>query len=161
MDMMHGFKAKIGQRQNFAPCDCFKRRRIEMTSRIERHPALPHNMAGMDQGDRQSTPLRLSQQKILNQFFLDTIVTERKFGRMFWRGNQGGIAMCPDRANMNEMRDLAMQCGNKLASAVYSEAYEVNDSVSLKCGQGRAKLPGCQWRRQIVPDGGVKVYRSG
>ena len=75
MDVMQGFKIKIGQRQNFAPRNCLKHRRIEMTSRIERHPALPDNMAGMDQRDRQTIPVRLSQQKILSQFLLDAIVT--------------------------------------------------------------------------------------
>src|SRR5665213_423520 len=50
--------------------------------------------------------------------------------------------MSPDRANMDEMCDLALQRSNELARTVNRETYEVNNNVSVKRRHGRAKLPG-------------------
>ena len=73
-----------------------------------------------------------------------------KTGAVFYDANGSGGGAADQFASLTGVPALTYQ-----DFVLFQLIFETPEPVKL------AQAVDCQWRRQIVPDGGVKVYRSG
>ena len=132
MDVMDGLHPEIGKSKRFAFGERGENLRIEMPGRVERRPAGPDDMPGMDDRCRETVPARFVDQERLDRCLLHPVFAERPPRLHFGGGHLDAWAMHPDRSAGKEMLHVPMQGLDQLPCAVRREADHVDHDVRFQ-----------------------------